>query len=283
VPDIADSSSVLDTSRVLVQHQAALTLLQTRLIALAPNAILRWLDLACGRGQIIAHLNENISDARRAALAYYAFDIDHEGLRAAGRAAEKLGLASHETAVGDLRTFAALYPGELRFDFITFTNAVHEVSPTEIAQVFADCMLKLTPDGQLFVYDMETIDPPELGAIPWSGDDAAKIVRTLLDSFGCLDYSPEVGRWKHSKTTGWSVVLERKHMRPMDELVGLRDAVISQTARTIRDVMTERLGRCKRALEMLTRYGAASKEEKLDKQRLLYELWAITRVLEARR
>jgi ubiquinone/menaquinone biosynthesis C-methylase UbiE len=46
---------------MLTQHQAALTLLQ-RLLADPGVSQLNWLDLACGKGQIITHLDENLVD-----------------------------------------------------------------------------------------------------------------------------------------------------------------------------------------------------------------------------
>ena len=56
---IADSSAFRDRERLLSQHQAALTLLQARLST--PGAPqLRWLDLACGRGQIIVSLDDEL-------------------------------------------------------------------------------------------------------------------------------------------------------------------------------------------------------------------------------
>ncbi|HWO24959.1 MAG TPA: class I SAM-dependent methyltransferase [Kofleriaceae bacterium] len=279
---IADSASILDTSRVLAQHQAAVILLQGRLANPAVGLI-RWLDLACGRGQIIAHLNQNISEQGRAKLEYYAYDIDNQGLRTAGKLATRLNLANHNITTGDIRSFDNAYEKELRFDFVTLTNSVHEVNSDDIAHVLVDCVLRLSPDGQLFVYDMETLDPPELGAVPWRGDDAARIVTALLGGLGSTDYRPEVGRWQHTKTVGWNVTLERKHIKcSPEEAADRRPMAIMQTAATIRAVLQDRLLRCKKALEMLTKFGAETKEESDERTRLLYEFWAISRVLEVK-
>ena len=55
---IADSSAVF-TKKVLPQHHTAITLLGQLLAAPAAEHI-AWLDLACGKGQILAQLDENI-------------------------------------------------------------------------------------------------------------------------------------------------------------------------------------------------------------------------------
>jgi hypothetical protein len=92
---------------VLPQHQAALTLLQGRLSA--PRVIrLSWLDLACGRGQIIASLEKNLSSEARAKVLYWAYDLDQNFARETRRTAEYLGLASLQVTVGDLSEFDRL-------------------------------------------------------------------------------------------------------------------------------------------------------------------------------
>jgi hypothetical protein len=58
---LRDSKAILDTERLLTQHQAIITIIQ----GLLGNPALteyKWLDLACGKGQIISQLDINISD-----------------------------------------------------------------------------------------------------------------------------------------------------------------------------------------------------------------------------
>jgi hypothetical protein len=65
---IADSDAVHDIRRILPQHQSALTLLNSKLQNPAVQSF-RWLDLACGKGQIISQLEENLSANQRQKLA----------------------------------------------------------------------------------------------------------------------------------------------------------------------------------------------------------------------
>src|SRR3989442_14632438 len=101
---IADSDAIKDRKRVLPQHQAALTILEGRLSA--PKITqLSWLDLACGRGQIIVSLDENLSAKARAKIKFSAYDLNQEYARETSKAASQLGFSSLATFVGDLSDF----------------------------------------------------------------------------------------------------------------------------------------------------------------------------------
>jgi hypothetical protein len=108
MPAIADSDAFKDPGRVLPQHQAALTLLQGRLSAPSTKR-LSWLDLACGRGQIIVSLDENLSPEARAKIEYSAYDLDHEFARETRKTAQRLGFASLETRLVTFRISIASY------------------------------------------------------------------------------------------------------------------------------------------------------------------------------
>jgi SAM-dependent methyltransferase len=261
---IADSSAFKDPKRLLPQHQAALTLLQGRLSAPTVPG-LSWLDLACGRGQIILSLDSNLSQEARCKIAFWAYDLDAQYARETRRAAEPLGFASLDVIVGELSDFDRILPSDPLFDFITFTNTVHEIEPVRLATLFATCLGRLTDTGTLFIYDMDRISPPELGAVPWNRDDMRHIVHRLLDGLGATAYRPEVGLWNHRTCNGWSVQIERRHLGvSRDEAANRMDAAIRVTGE----------------LETLTTCGAETAEEQSDQERLLQEFWALSRALE---
>jgi len=187
---IADSSAFRDGERLLPQHHAALTLLQERLSA--PGLVrFRWLDLACGRGQIILSLDRNLSPEARAKIQFWAFDLDQTYARETSRIAERVGFGALTTNVGELSTFDDTLPSDTLFDFITLTNAVHEIEPRRLATLFANSIRRLSDTGTLYIYDMERISPLELGAVPWSRDDVRRLVHLMLDSLGISNYRPE--------------------------------------------------------------------------------------------
>jgi SAM-dependent methyltransferase len=279
VSAIADSSAMKDARYVLPQHQAAITLLQARLSDPACD-LFGWLDLACGRGQIIAALNDNLTPEARSHLAYWGYDINQEYVRETRAIADSLGLATVDTRVCDLRDFGKILPQGTTFDFVTLTNTVHEVNAADRASVLVDAILRLSPDGTLFVYDMESIRPPELGAVPWSRDEARSIVYTLLEVLGVDSYRPEVGLWHHRSCDAWNVLLERQHLKVSDDqLAARRETAISALAERIKQLLVAKLELCRTLLESLTLKGAETSEEQNEKQRLLYEYWAVSRAL----
>ncbi len=277
---IADSNAVQNSERLLPQHQAALTLLQSRLSNPAsPN--FRWLDLACGRGQIILALRNNLSDEARAKIEFHAYDINDEYARETRRVAEKQGFASHLIKIGDLSDFNKILNAEISYDFITLTNTVHEVSPKSLATILADCIFRLSKSGTLFIYDMERIKPPELGAVPWEREEVNSIVSSLLTALGVNSYKPEVGQWSHRTCNAWNVQLERSFFGITTcEASDRREAAIKSATITIIDLIQRKCESCRRALETLTLCGTETGEENDEKEKLVFEFWALSRALE---
>jgi ubiquinone/menaquinone biosynthesis C-methylase UbiE len=279
VTTIADSTAFKGTERILPQHQAALTLLQGRLSAPGIER-LSWLDLACGRGQIIVSLDRNLSAQARAKVEYWAYDLNQTFARETRKTAESLGFAAFETHVGDLADFDKILPPDVQFDFITLTNTVHEIEPVRLATLLVNCLRRLTPMGSLFIYDMEKVKPLELGAVPWSRDDIRQILLRMLDALGASTYRPEVGLWNHSTCNGWNVQLERRYLNLSYDDVAAR---IADTVKGTRDeivgLLHRRLELCRASLETLTMCGAETAEEQEDKERLLFEFWSLSRAL----
>jgi ubiquinone/menaquinone biosynthesis C-methylase UbiE len=277
---IGDSSAFKSDGRVLPQHQAALTLLQGRLSMPGVERLV-WLDLACGRGQILMGLDESLSLEARQKLEYWAYDVDQDYARETSKLAEGLGLGRTEASVGDLDDFDSIVSDEVRFDYITLTNSLHELAPSHIADLMLNAIRRLSDDGIVFIYDMERIAPPELGALPWTGSDMRTITLGLLESLGVSDYRPEVGRWRHSSVNGWSVQIHRGHLGISGEQLAQRsDEAIQQTRDQIVALLNRRMRECRASLETLTAYGAQTAQEQGAKEHLLYEFWALSRALE---
>lgn len=277
---IADSNAIKDQDRVLPQHQAALTLLQSRLSSPKVTQI-HWLDLACGRGQIILDLHNCLSRDALSKIHYTAYDINATFMKDTDKTAQQIGFASVTPKVGELVDFDRVFMQTEVFDFITFTNAIHEVNPKDLVQILTGCILRLNDNGILFVYDMERIQPPELGAVAWERDEIANIVRSILNNLGAVDYNPFVALWKHRSVNGWSFILERQHMAisKSDALKRAQDVIEKGNEITI-SILKNKFKLCRDSLETLTACGSGTAEEKEDKERFLYEYWAISRVLE---
>lgn len=277
---IADSTAYQDPERILTQHQAALTLLQARLSTPECDKLC-WLDVACGRGQIIVSLEENLSLDARSRVEFWGFDANQMYAVETRRIAERLSFARVETRIGDLADLDRILPSGGLFDFITLTNTVHEVRPDRLASLLVSCIRRLAWNGTLFIYDMEQISPPELGAVPWNKDDVRRIVVRLLRTLGSPAYLPEVGRWSHKSCNGWNVQLQRQHMGVSEaDVTSKSDNAVRSTSDEIISILRRRMDECRRSLESLTIYGASTSQEHSEKERLLFEFWAIARALE---
>ncbi len=274
---IADSNAYLNRERLLAQHQAALTLLQAQLSNPAITSV-HWLDLACGRGQVLATLEKNLSEKARGKVHYFGYDVDQTYLRETERHALSLGLASVTAKIGDLQDFGLIVDEKRSFDFITLTNTVHEVRPVALASLLLESLSRLSETGCLFIYDMESIHPPELGAVPWTSAEFEAIISGLLDHLEIPNYLPEVGHWKHSSCEGWNVQVYRSHLGiDSDQLRSRLAASADATHEIILSLLSQKLAACRAALESLTRFGPRTKEEEDLKVQLLYTYWSLSR------
>lgn len=273
----ADASAARQTGRVFPQHQAAITLLQG-LVGNPRSSEICWLDLACGRGQIISSLDDNLKDTARRKVHYFGYDINDKYVSETSQRASSLGLAGNQCKVGDLSDFPKLVPPG-SFDFVTLTNAVHEIPPRDLASILVECILRLSPTGTLFVYDMETLDPPELGAIPWLVEEIGAIFTEAVVALGARDYEPQTGQWPHKTCKAWNVQIHRAHLG-VDQSILQDNAnlAIQRVDEKVTHLLSEKLKGVESALEAITRHGAETPEETIDKERYLYLFWSVSRV-----
>jgi len=277
---IAGSSAVLQTDRVLVQHQAVLTLIKDRLED--PNRpSFKWLDLACGRGQILAHLDLVLSQTHREKIEYLGLDIEQQHVREAERLAAKL-LANSRFEVCELHRFEQVLSDGERFDIVTCTNTVHEISPSQLADTFVGCVCRTDPSGSLFLYDMESLPKLELGAIPWTGKEIEEIIRAILVAAGEYTYSPQAATWPHRSCNGWHIGLNRSYLGISDAtLLSNRTAMRDKAAKRIEDLLKRKLLTTHQVLETAAKYGPETESEAAAIQALTYNFWAIARALNA--
>lgn len=279
---LADSSAVLDQDRLLAQHQAALTLIQ-RLLQNPNVSEFTWLDLACGRGQIIVHLEHNLSQTSRSKIHYHIYDVKASYVNDTRRRADSLGLKSIVPVTSQLAKMPDHYPATEKFDFITFTNTVHELAPLQVATSLVDCVLRLKPNGSLFVYDFETFPDSlhELGAIAWTRAEVQELIKAMLTAFGVTNYQPEVGQWKHKSCFGWNINLEREHFGSAHaDLVSKRDSAITALKECMMKLLQRKLLECRQMLESFTEEGTETAGEEQEKVGALYNFWALSRIID---
>lgn len=275
---LAASNAELTVDRVWPQHQAVLTLIKDRVEDPDRNSF-KWLDLGCGRGQILANLGRVLSRDTCSKIEYVGFDVVQDHCRQAEKFAKDL-FASAQIQVCDIANFELYLAEGQRFDAVTLTNTVHEITPEQVAATFVAALCRVNGDGFVFMYDMESLPKLELGAVPWLGKEIERIFHCLLKSAGETTYLPTVSTWPHRTCIGWNLQINRNHLRVPDETLELRrGAMNSGASKLIRELLTKRLLDIHQALTVASRYGSESGEEHADIQRLAYDFWAIARVL----
>lgn len=279
---IANSDAVLDISRILPQHQSALTLLNGKLQKPGTNSY-RWLDLACGKGQIISQLSNNLSQQNRLKLIYAGYDINVNNTRTAERMAHSLSFKSHSFRHGDLSQFDRLLDDNELFDFVTCTNTAHELQPGAFASIVVDALLRLADSGELFVYDMESLVQPELGALPWRGDEIGALLNELFDEIGS-EFRVHPSTWQHSTCKGWSLLIQREYLGVTnDRIIEKRADIDNRLDAKIDRILQDRLEQCNKTLEAYAKYGADTADDEQTKLSALYEFWALQNAIGMRK
>jgi SAM-dependent methyltransferase len=275
----ADSKAISEPGRAWPQHQASLTLL-SEMVSNPAFTEVKWLDLACGEGQILTTLESGFEAGVRNKIAYTGFDRKDSYLLTTEKIASMAGLARYQTQVGSLSAIGSVFAVD-RFDFITLINTVHEIDPRHLALVLVDATLRLADGGALYIYDMESVDPVELGAIAWLGGEIQSIIAAMLEAFGVGQYHPSVVRWSHKTRNGWSLIVKREHLAGVSNLEAMKLTAEAATRAKVYELLQQKIETCKKVLESLTTYGAETAEERKEVQALLYDFWALNRALEA--
>lgn len=276
---IGDSSAVLEVERMLPQHQSAITLLSSLLQNPQVDKFY-WLDLACGKGQIISQLNENLTIENRKKIIYHGYDINVDYIKIVEQITDKMGFMGSDLHIGDLSSFDDILPKDTMFDFVTCTNITHEIHPQVFFEIIIGVLKRLNEDGQLFLYDMESLTNPELGALPLKANDIKCLIEVIFKTVGS-DFKVSPSTWIHRTCKGWSVVINRKHLGiENDEFEKNNTVIIDNLHKEIQIMLTQKLQECKQVLKSYTTYGTETGDDEEQKISALYEFWALNKALE---
>ncbi|TGM74273.1 class I SAM-dependent methyltransferase [Leptospira mtsangambouensis] len=275
---ISDSSAV-NEDRILPQHQAVLTLLQTHLSDPQVSEY-QWLDIACGQGQIIKYLDSNLDEKYRSKINFTAFEGDATYLKIVKEKAKALSLLKYNEKIGEIADFETLFPSLGNFNFITLINVVHELPPKLLASLLINILNRLTENGILYIFDMETLNPLELGAIPWKKHEIIEIIKTFYIEIETPSYIPEVSQWKFKSTQGWSYTLQRRHIKiSHEEILKNKQRIITNVEKQIEKQIQIKFEMTKNILTAHTETDSETSEDKKHIYTSLYDFWALHKAL----
>jgi hypothetical protein len=278
MPPIADSSAVLDKRRLLPQHQVALTLIHTK-VSKPHITSFRWLDLCCGKGQIIVNLEDTFPENIRKKIEYHFHDGNSKYLITAQKKAEDLKFKQVQVYHSEIEKMSAIIPQELHHDFITIINSIHELSPFFLPVLFFECLIRLSNTGTLYVYDMVTINPLELGSVTWTRDEIQEMVTTFLIGITLTDYQPTANLWHHSTCDAWSLEIQKEFLKSTEEIIVNQEKIITATQQKVKELLDRKLESSSLALESYTKYKTETQEDEWKRMQCLFDFYTITRIL----
>lgn len=277
MPGVLSDSHAVRQDRVLTQHQVALNLIR-RFIQDPKVEEVTWLDLCCGRGQILFNVENVIPIERRTKIRYLGVDASLDYAREAEERASSL-FGGAKVEIIELQNFEKLLDSGQDFHVVTMTNSVHEISPKNLATTFVGALCRVKRDGVFFVYDMESLPVPELGAIPWKGIEVQRIFREILKAIGAPpECCPDVGVWPHRSCRCWDLQFHRGHIE-IQSLEEFRDSMVACAENVISELLQEKMFDVSRALAVFARNRGMTEGERVQANAMLYDYWAISKAL----
>lgn len=273
---IGDSDSI-KINKILVPHSNAISILTMLLINHDLDEF-KWLDLACGQGQILLQLGDNLDSTFRNKISLSLVDINNGALREAVTVAEDLDLKSINEDVNDICEFCLKKIEPEKFHFISFVNSLHEIKPKEIAFIFVKSIIGLQPDGILYLFDQESLpyNDLELGAITWTSFEIVQIFNDFFEKCS-INYNLSPNKWNHTENSSWSLQILRKKIeienKKLDKSIPIMESII-------KNILSSKLETIKKALQSSTKTGKSTDIEEHYQISNLYDFWSLSRAME---
>ena len=132
----------------------------------------------------------------------------------------------------------------------------------------------------MHVYDLETVRPPEVGAVRWQAVEIRAIAEELCRIIGVSQSAIPVSRFPHSVSYTWSILVNRSDIGHSDEqLLHARTDAVCDLRAFVASLLKNKLANCQAALESATLKRNTSTEY-LDCVELVHDFWALTHAME---
>jgi hypothetical protein len=170
-------------------REATLAVAMRCMLGNSDKRVWKWLDLACGRGNLIEHCQESF-ECDCGKIHYYGIDkcdryksefelfVEEKDIRK--------NLRSAEFKIVDFTSWKNCFEeskGLIRYDWVSFVNVLHEVNPKEISAILLSMIKLCEEDGFLYLCDIEELIEFEADAVIWSLDEIKEIFNILFVDF----------------------------------------------------------------------------------------------------
>jgi len=148
-----------------------------------------WLDLACGRGNLIEHCCESF-ETDSIKIHYHGLDKGDRYKNDFELFVEEKNLDKHlaeiNFMIADFTSWKKCFletKGFSKYDWISFINVLHEIDPAEISAILLSMIKYCKKDGFLYFSDLEKLVEPEAGAITWTLEEMKEIFDLLFNKY----------------------------------------------------------------------------------------------------
>ena len=144
-----------------------------------------WLDVCCGKMALLNHIDKHLKTKCRN-VAYTGFDININYLRDCAILIHKKKLkdrlASIDAEMGDVKSLRKILHDK-QYNFISLSNALHEIRPFDIASLLVDCLHLCADDGIFVIVDMQNLIKHEKWSVTWTDGEMERILKPLFPSW----------------------------------------------------------------------------------------------------
>lgn len=267
--------------RMFASHRSVLDALRY-LVLPHHRGVVTWLDVGCGRGQVLHGIQNMIGPEGVKRIRYVGCDGDRAYCAEAERFAQECGMADPEILCFRFDRLEEKL-SHLRADFVSMVNVFHELGPRLLATTLCDSLCRLSARGVMHVHDMTALDPgrPELGAVCWRADEVEGILDPLLTLFDWGGQSLRVQQYGNDEARDWSLDLQRQALTvSSDELARRRDRIVTDVSRAILNALRRKQAAHHSALKAFLQDPPATDAHRAEAARQVCEHWTISAWLE---
>lgn len=264
--------------RMLSSHRVVVNELNTLLDNHGDGFV--WLDVGCGRGQVLREIGSVITSVGVGWIEYYGCDAARKYCDEASKQASESGFSAPDIRLKRVEDVREVF-GELRADFVTIINVLHELTPASLAVTLVDSFSCLGDDGVLHVHDLRRMTEPELGAVCWDLPDLEEGLDPFLKLFHWRDSKCRIQRWGGVEAPDWSLKLERRKLQvDIDELASRREEIISDVNNGLMALLPNKRKKHHNKLNAFLSDPARTPGDRQSAAQAVYEYWTIGKWLE---
>lgn len=276
----SESDTMYDQNVSLEQHETACDLVKEIAIRDEDNDIL-WLDIACGKGQILTTLLSECSQSILSRIIYCAFDECKNYVKETKINASSIGIGDHCIEICTISEFIKSFAQQDRrnecnnISISTAINMLHEISPKIIPDLIMCILDQLKFGGLLFLYDNEELLEPEDNAITFRLKEIEDIFNIIEEvAISSSSYEEEPG------FPSWGVVAYNQTWSCRDTLKERRRLLKEDMNNKIRELLYVKLGERIAFLQQKEELNPQNQAEMDARNNCLYHVDCLKQMLE---